>query len=238
MSTTFPVKIQKTLENADLQSALYTATGRLIGHRKDAVAESVLPEYQELRNCASALKRHTIDHLDYYLQQLESNVQANGGKVVWCRDATEVADFVLELAKRKQARLIVKSKSMTTEEIDLNERLIHHDLEAVETDLGEYIVQLRGERPYHIVAPALHLTRYDVAQVFAEKLGVPNETVIEKTNPDCACRAAGKVSKCGHRHQRCQFLNCRFRCRGAGGKRRKCPPDHHRTENPYRCGGH
>ncbi len=180
MSTTFPVKIQKTLENADLQSALYTATGRLIGHRKDAVAESVLPEYQELRDCASALKRHTIDHLDYYLQQLESNVQANGGKVVWCRDATEVADFVLELAKRKQARLIVKSKSMTTEEIDLNERLIHHDLEAVETDLGEYIVQLRGERPYHIVAPALHLTRYDVAQVFAEKLGVPNETVIEK----------------------------------------------------------
>ena len=105
---------------------------------------------------------------------------AHGGKVVYARTATEVADFVLELAKERGAQLIVKSKSMTTEEIDFNERLEHHELESVETDLGEYILQLAHERPYHIVAPALHMTRYDVADIFTEKLGVANEVVIEK----------------------------------------------------------
>ena len=91
-----------------------------------------------------------------------------------------MADFVLGLARERGARLIVKSKSMTTEEMDLNERLEHHGLESVETDLGEYILQLAHERPYHIVAPALHKTRYDVADLFSARLGVPHETVIEK----------------------------------------------------------
>ncbi len=81
---------------------------------------------------------------------------AHGGQVVFCRDGQEVADFVLALAKKNGARLIVKSKSMTSEEIHFNERLEHHQLEAVETDLGEYILQLAHQRPYHIVAPALH----------------------------------------------------------------------------------
>ena len=113
-------------------------------------------------------------------KQFEANVTAHGGHVVYCQDATEVADFVLGLAKERAAHLIVKSKSMTTEEVDLNERLEHHHLESVETDLGEYILQLAHQRPYHIVAPALHLTRYDVGDLFARTLGVPNETVVEK----------------------------------------------------------
>jgi L-lactate dehydrogenase complex protein LldF len=100
--------------------------------------------------------------------------------VVYAKDGTEVADFVLALAKEKGARRIVKSKSMTTEEVDLNERLEQQGLESVETDLGEYIIQLAHERPYHIVAPALHLTRYDVADLFTKRLNVPRETVIEK----------------------------------------------------------
>jgi L-lactate dehydrogenase complex protein LldF len=86
----------------------------------------------------------------------------------------------LDLAKKRGARLIVKSKSMTTEEIDLNERLEHHQLESVETDLGEYILQLAHQRPYHIVAPALHMTRYEVADIFTDRLGVDKEVVIEK----------------------------------------------------------
>src|SRR5262249_52252998 len=102
------------------------------------------------------------------------------GKVVYCKDGTEVTDFILSLAKERGAHLIVKSKSMTTEEIDLNERLEHHGLEAVETDLGEYILQLAHQRPYHIVAPALHMTRYDVAEVFSGSLGVEKETAPEK----------------------------------------------------------
>jgi L-lactate dehydrogenase complex protein LldF len=100
---------------------------------------------------------------------------------VYCKDATEVSDFVLKLAKEKGSRLIVKSKSMTTEEVDLNERLEHHGLESVETDLGEYILQLAHEKPYHIVAPALHKTRYDVADIFEKHLpAYPREIVVEK----------------------------------------------------------
>jgi len=168
--------IAETVSNANLQLAIYTATGRLITKRQTAVADAVLPNYQELRSVANEIKRHTIDHLDHYLEQFEAAVQSHGGKVVYCQNGTDVADFVLGLAKERGAHLVVKSKSMTTEEVDLNERLEHHELEAVETDLGEYILQLAHQRPYHIVAPALHMTRYDVADVFTETLGVQRET--------------------------------------------------------------
>jgi len=176
--TTAPIKILQTVADPNLQKAIYTATGRLMAHRASSLES--FPEYQDLRTAAHELKRHTIDNLDYYLEQFEQNVAAHGGKVVFANDAAEVADFVLSLAKQRNAHLIVKSKSMTTEEIDLNERLEHHHLESVETDLGEYILQLAHQRPYHIVAPALHLTRYEVADLFTKKLGVQNEVVIEK----------------------------------------------------------
>jgi L-lactate dehydrogenase complex protein LldF len=180
MSAEFQQKIRTTLADANLQLAIYTATGRLKAARVATVAPDVLPDYQELRTQANALKRHAIENLDHYLEQFEANVEARGGHVVWCKDATEVADFVLSLAKEKGAHLIVKSKSMTTEEVDLNERVEHHGLESVETDLGEYIMQLAHERPYHIVAPALHKTRYQVADVFTERLHIPRETEPEK----------------------------------------------------------
>jgi L-lactate dehydrogenase complex protein LldF len=180
MSVEFDHKIHDTLADSRLQLAIYTATGRLKDSRINTVAPDVLPDYQELRTQANAIKKHTIENLDHYLEQFERNVEARGGKVVWCKDATEVSDFVLSLARERRARLIVKSKSMTTEEIDLNERLEHHGLESVETDLGEYILQLAHERPYHIVAPALHKTRYDVAEIFTKSLHVPEETVPEK----------------------------------------------------------
>jgi L-lactate dehydrogenase complex protein LldF len=180
MSVEFDQKIHNTLADANLQLAIYTATGRLKDKRTETVASGELPEYQELRTQANALKKHTIENLDYYLEEFERNVEAHGGKVVYAKDGTEVSDFVLGLAKERGARLIVKSKSMTTEEVDLNERLEHHGLESVETDLGEYIIQLAHERPYHIVAPALHMTRYQVADLFTKRLNVPRETVIEK----------------------------------------------------------
>lgn len=179
MSLPFDRRIQEALANRKQQLAIYTSTGRMKQGREDAVAPSVLPDYQELRAHANALKKHTIDHLDHYLEQFEHSVQARGGTVVWAKDATEVADFVLSLARERDAHLIVKSKSMTTEEIDLNERLEHHGLESVETDLGEYIMQLAHERPFHIVGPALHKDRYDVADIFEKHLGIGRETVIE-----------------------------------------------------------
>jgi L-lactate dehydrogenase complex protein LldF len=180
MSLEFHRKIHDTLGNASLQLAVYTATGRLKDKRIDVTADDVLPDYQELRTQANALKKHTIDNLDHYLEEFQRNVEARGGTVVYCKDATEVSDFVLDLAKRRGSKLIVKSKSMTTEEVELNERLEHHGLEAVETDLGEYILQLAHEKPYHIVAPALHKTRYDVADIFTKELHIERETVPEK----------------------------------------------------------
>src|SRR5215471_1347507 len=180
MSAAFDQKIHETVSNPELQLKIYTATRRLIEGRRNSTASDQLPEYQELRDHASALKKHTIENLDYYLELFERQVNAHGGKVVFCKDATDVTDFVLGLAKERGARLIVKSKSMTTEELDFNERLEHHGLESVETDLGEYIIQLAHERPFHIIAPALQMTRFQVADIFTNRLGVPNETVIEK----------------------------------------------------------
>lgn len=180
MSLEFDQKIHAALGDARLQLAIYTSTGRLKEARENIVSADALPDYQELRTQAHAVKQHAIDHLDFYLERFQRSVEARGGHVAYAQDATEVADFVLSLAKARGARLIVKSKSMTTEEVDLNERLERHGLESVETDFGEYILQLAHERPYHIVAPALHKTRYDVAEILERGLDVPNETVIEK----------------------------------------------------------
>jgi L-lactate dehydrogenase complex protein LldF len=175
-----PEKIASTLADANLQLAIYTGTARLIEKRRGSIGGDAIPDFQDLRTQANLLKKLTIDNLDYYLEQFESNVVAHHGKVIYCETATQVADFILDLAKKRGVSLIVKSKSMTTEEVRLNDRLEHHGLETVETDLGEYIIQLAGERPYHIVAPALHKTRYDVANIFSGKLGIENETVPEK----------------------------------------------------------
>jgi L-lactate dehydrogenase complex protein LldF len=172
--------IRETLANTGLQAAIYSATGRLMEKRKAAVDPDALPDHQELRDQANALKKHTLDNLDYYLEQFEASVVAHGGTVVWCKDGGEAAGFLARLAEKKDSRLLVKVKSMTSEEIDLNQHLEQHDLEVVETDLGEFIVQLRGSRPYHIVAPALDLTRYDVAEIFSRTLKVARETAPEK----------------------------------------------------------
>jgi L-lactate dehydrogenase complex protein LldF len=179
MSTAPHQQFRQTLEDAALQEAVYSATGRLMTKRRDTVRPEVLPDYQELRAQANALKRHTIENLDHYLEMFEAAVTARGGKVVWCKDSGEVVEFLAALAKEKDARLLAKVKSMTSEEIELNEHLARHGLEAVESDLGEFIVQLAHSRPYHIVAPALNLTRYDVADLFTRTLGVEHETVPE-----------------------------------------------------------
>ena len=174
------VRIRHALANPGLQSAIYASTGRLMENRRGSIPEAISEAFQQWREQAHRIKKHTLENLDHYLERLEENVTARGGQVVFARDSGEVADFIISLAKQKKARLIVKSKSMTTEEIDLNEHLEDEHLEAVETDLGEYIVQLARERPFHIVAPALHKTRYEIADLFSERLGVEREEVPEK----------------------------------------------------------
>ncbi|MDE0163856.1 MAG: LutB/LldF family L-lactate oxidation iron-sulfur protein [Bryobacterales bacterium] len=172
MSTTFQQEIHVALGDLKLQKTITAATDRFSEKRLDVVAPNVLPEYQELRDQAHNIKQHTIDHLDYYLETVEARVQSRGGHVVWCADAEAAVNAVIAIARKHDAKLAVKSKSMVSEEIHLNDALEKNGIEPVETDLGEYIQQLARERPYHIVAPALHKTRGDVADLFVEKLGV------------------------------------------------------------------
>ena len=134
------------------------------------------------RRKAKNVKWKTIEHLDHYLELFEKNFTARGGKVIWAETAEEALQAVLQICKEKNAKQVVKAKSMVTEEIHLNAFLADNGIESVETDLGEYIQQLDGEAPYHIVTPAMHKSKEDVAKVFHEKLGTePNLTPQEIT---------------------------------------------------------
>lgn len=125
------------------------------------------------RKKAKNIKWQTMENLDVYLEAFEENFTKRGGKVIWADTAQEALDAVLNICKEKNAKQVVKSKSMVTEELHLNDFLAQHQIESVETDLGEYIQQLDGEAPYHIVTPAMHKSKEDVAKLFHEKLGVP-----------------------------------------------------------------
>src|ERR1017187_6829248 len=130
-------------------------------------------DWQNARSHAAVIKWETLNHLDRYLEQFENNVLANGGHVFWAETAADAREHVLQLARRHGVQKVVKSKSMTTEEIHLNEALEAAGIRPIETDLGEYICQIRGEPPYHIVTPVMHLTKADIMQTFQEKLGTP-----------------------------------------------------------------
>ncbi len=119
------------------------------------------------------LKWKVIENLDKYLVEFETNFTKRGGKVIWARNAEEAIQELLRILKRANAKTVVKAKSMTTEEIHVNEALTDEGIESIETDLGEFIVQLRGEHPYHIVTPAMHLSKEDVAKTFNEKFNMP-----------------------------------------------------------------
>lgn len=120
---------------------------------------------------AKNIKWRALETLDQHLEEFEMHFTARGGKVIWAQNSQEALDEILKICRAKNCKSIVKSKSMVTEEIHLNHFLQQHGIESVETDLGEYIQQLDGEPPYHIVTPAIHKSKKDVAKVFAEKLG-------------------------------------------------------------------
>jgi L-lactate dehydrogenase complex protein LldF len=135
-----------------------------------------MPEWEELRRLASAIKEHTLTHLDQYLEQFETNARANGVHVHWAKDAEEHNTIVLGILRDHNAKRLIKSKSMLTEECNFREFMDAHGIEVIETDLGERIQQLDGEAPSHVVAPAVHKLRTDVARLFAEKLGSDPES--------------------------------------------------------------
>jgi L-lactate dehydrogenase complex protein LldF len=124
-----------------------------------------------VKELAKNIKWEAIEHLDLYLTQFEEQISKRGAKVFWAEDGEQALNFIGDICKEKDCKSIVKSKSMVTEEIHLNGYLESIGVESVETDLGEYIQQLDGEAPYHIVTPAMHKSKEDVAKLFAEKLG-------------------------------------------------------------------
>ena len=158
----------RALADAHLQEAYRSSTLRLYGHRLQALSE--VPGWQRLRDHAHAIKHHVMEHLDYYLAQFADNVERRGGRVYWAATGAEVCSIVEGIAKQVGAREVVKAKTMVGEEVELNHALEAAGIRPVESDLGEFIIQLAGERPAHIVAPAIHLTRHDVSELFASHL--------------------------------------------------------------------
>jgi len=150
--------------------------------RYDAAVEKGKKLYSNLqlaRERASYIKEKVINNLHDYLIRFEKNITAHGAEVIWAETGDEAIQAVLRIIKENQARLVVKSKSMTTEEIDFNEHVEQAGVESLETDLGEYIVQIAGEKPYHIVTPAMHKSKEDISALFHEKFDTPENSTPE-----------------------------------------------------------
>lgn len=137
-------------------------------------------DVNETKNRAATIKRDVLKNWDNYLLEFEKNITLNGAKVLWAENADEATQFVKSILIENKAKLLVKSKSMTTEEIELNHLAESIGCESVETDLGEFIVQVAGERPYHIVTPAMHKSKKDIAQLFNKKFDTPIESTPEE----------------------------------------------------------
>ena len=167
---TFEAGARAALSDAQLRGALRHATTLFAEKRRAAMATA--PDWEGARDRARAIKDETLLHLDRYLDQFTGNAERAGARTHWARDAGEACEIIGRIAEQRGARTIVKSKSMATEEIHLNAALARRGIEPIETDLGEYIIQLAGETPSHIVAPAIHKTKGQIAALFAEKLGI------------------------------------------------------------------
>jgi L-lactate dehydrogenase complex protein LldF len=154
------------MADANLQKALAGMDDTFVAYRAKAVAK--LPEFEALRDAAKAIKDHALANLDFYLERFADKVEAGGGKVHWCADAAAARAAVLGICRRVGARTATKGKTMIGEEIAINEHLEANGITPVETDLGEYIIQLRHETPSHLIAPAIHLTVAQVGETFRE----------------------------------------------------------------------
>ena len=159
--------------------AIRSGTGRFAAKRVEVAAEYGVMDV--MRDRATEIRRHTIRHLDYYLARFAENVENTGGQVHLARSAVDAGKIVNRLAG-SGGQLVIKSKSMVSEEVDLNRALESKGHEVVETDLGEFIIQLAGDTPSHIIAPGMHLTRFQIGELFKERLQVPYTDVPTELN--------------------------------------------------------
>ena len=188
------------VRNQPLQSRLRVLNNFNV---KRAAAFADLDDGDALRDRARQIKEHTIDNLDRYLLQLEESIARLGGTVHWARDGGEARAIILDIARSQNVKRVVKSKSMATEEIELNEAFEAAGIEPVETDLGEYIVQLAREKPSHILAPAIHKSKGDISELFAQRLG--GERLVE----------AGELTRLARRQLREKFCSAEMGVTGA-----------------------
>ena len=163
-SSDFKSNTHRALKDTKLQTAMGHVRSGFVAKRQSAVER--LPEFEALRDSAREIKDHTLAHLDLYIERYEKKVTESGGKVHFARDAAEACAIILEICKQSNARIVTKGKSMVAEEIGINAHLEAAGLTPVETDLGEYIIQLRNEMPSHIIAPAVHVTQDQVEADF------------------------------------------------------------------------
>jgi L-lactate dehydrogenase complex protein LldF len=169
MASGFPQAARRELRNPQLRANLAKATSTIRDKRARVVAE--LPDWEQLRDAGAAMKARAMATLPEQLELLERNVTAAGGKVHWARDGDEAVAIVAGIARSRGAREVIKVKSLATDEISLNEGLAREGVEAVETDLAELIVQLAGDTPSHILVPAIHLNRDEIADLFSRTIG-------------------------------------------------------------------
>ncbi|MBT5108038.1 MAG: iron-sulfur cluster-binding protein [Rhodospirillaceae bacterium] len=162
----FPENAKVALANDGLQTALGKLETGFVVNR--ATAAGRLPEFEALRDQARDIKNHTLAHLDFYLEAFEAKVIENGGHVHWASTAEEAREIILGICQSVDAKTVTKGKSMIAEEIGLNDFLEDNGVAPIETDLGEYIIQLRNEPPSHIIAPAVHVLKEQVADAFHE----------------------------------------------------------------------
>ncbi len=179
-SETFDQNARRALKDDQLRGALRNLVSTFGERRKAAI--STVDDWEGLRERARAIKDETLAHLDHYLETFADNAEQAGAQIHWARDGAEACRIVIGLLKERNATRIVKSKSMATEEIHLNAALEAEGLAPVETDLGEWIIQLAGETPSHIVVPAIHKSKKQIAELFVEKVGIaPTDDVAELT---------------------------------------------------------
>jgi L-lactate dehydrogenase complex protein LldF len=172
MTQTFPTLARISLQDEQLRRNLGHATGTI--RAKRAVAAGERSDWEELREAGEALKRRVLRHLGGYLVELEAAVESAGGIVHWARDADEANAIVAGIVREAGATEVVKVKSLTTDEIGLNEALAAAGVDALETDLAELICQLAGEKPSHILVPAIHKNRREIRDLFRDRLGLPD----------------------------------------------------------------
>ncbi|MDH5396187.1 MAG: LUD domain-containing protein, partial [Gammaproteobacteria bacterium] len=165
-SHNFKTNAAAALNDITLQKALLNAKYGFINKRK--IALDALPEFEQLRENAYRIKEHTLENIEYYLEMFEQQVINSGGHVHWASDANDAQKIIVQLCKDAGARTITKGKSMVGEEVAINDALVEAGFETIETDLGEYIIQLANEPPSHIIAPAVHKSKQQIADLFKE----------------------------------------------------------------------